>query len=58
MPMNKELLKVALRQHAIYLPQKKDSTPSNGSATACTAGTMTLVYEMRQLGFAFSEDLL
>ena len=52
--MYRELLKVALRQQAIYLPPKKNSSPD----ATCSAGTMTLVYEMRQLGFTFTEELL
>ena len=53
-PMNRELLKVALRQQAVYIPQETSSSQD----AHCSASTMTLVYEMRQLGFAFTEELL
>lgn len=54
MPMNKELLKVSLRQQAVYLPQVGiAATPRQLSAH-----TLALVAEMRGLGYVFSEPLL
>ena len=49
--MNKELLRVGLRQQAFYLPvvaEAKELTPH----------TLALVAEMRNMGFCFSEPLL
>ena len=51
MPMNKELLKVSLRQQAVYLSQ-------TGTDRPLSAHTLALVAEMRQLGYVFSEPLL
>ena len=49
--MNEELLKVSLRQRALYLPNARFEKASN-------ARTLALVVELRQLGFCFSEPLL
>ena len=49
--MNEELLKVSLRQRALYLPGARMEKESN-------ARTLALVVELRQLGFCFSEPLL
>lgn len=49
--MNKELLRLSLRQQALYLPGVQP-------VEQCSARSLALVAEMRQLGFAFSEELL
>ena len=49
--MNKELLKVSLRQRALYLPQ-------TGRETKATAHTLALAAELHSIGFALTEDLL
>lgn len=51
--MNRELLKIALRQQALYLPAAVYPSP-----TPPTANTLALVFELRQLGFGVSEPLL
>ena len=50
--MNKELLKVALRQKALYLPSPSDVR------LPLTVHTLTFVNELRQLGFSLTEDAL
>lgn len=50
--MNKELLKVALRQKALFLPSPSDVR------LPLTVHTLTFVNELRQLGFTLTEDAL
>ena len=57
--INKELLKVSLRQRALYLPQ----TAAVGAGQVpgrieVTGQTLALVVELRKLGFALSEEAL
>ncbi len=56
MPMNKELLKVALRQSAVYINHQVDASARENRQVA--NHTLALVFELRQMGFALSEDLL
>ncbi len=61
--MNQELLKVSLRQQALYLPQIKGYGEasvecSEPHPTEMTARTLALVVELRQMGYTLSEDLL
>ena len=53
--MNKELLRVALRQSAVYI-NKVDAAAREKHRVA--NHTLALVFELRQIGFALSEDLL
>ena len=49
--MNKELIRVALRQQALYLPSSQQSTAATPHALGITA-------ELRKMGFTVSEQLL
>lgn len=51
--MNIELLKVGLRQKALYLP-----APLPGKRELLSVATLSLCNELRQIGFALSEDAL
>ena len=53
--MNTELLKVSVRQKALFIPNE---WTINKNATTLNETTMTLVANCTKLGFAFSEDLL
>ena len=53
-PMDQELLKVSLRQQALYLPQAIVQSAEG----RLSARTLALVVELRQLGYTLSEDLL
>ena len=58
MPMNKELLKVSLRQQAVYVNVNENENEKAGSQRELSVHTLALVAEMRQLGYVFSESLL
>lgn len=50
---NKNFLKVAIRNNAVYIPEINDSTSQNLSKS-----TFELVENLKKLGFSFSEELL
>lgn len=52
--MKKELLKVAIRQNAIYLP----ATEESNRQSALTPTTVALVAQLSKLGYGLSEKLL
>ena len=52
--MKKDLLKVSIRQHAIYLP----AIEGTEKREALTSTTVTLVAQLRKVGYSLSEELL
>lgn len=52
--MKKELLKVAIRQNAIYLP----STEESEKRETLTSTTVAMVAQLHKLGYTLSEELL
>lgn len=52
--MKKDLLKVSIRQHAIYLP----AIEGIEKREALTSTTVTLVAQLRKVGYSLSEELL
>lgn len=52
--MNKDLLKVSIRQNAIYLPLIEEEKKQE----ELTSTTIALVAQLRKVGYSLSEELL